>query len=403
MKRLYILFFLCISAQALMAMHDVKLNQGSWMGALDIGKEQIPINLEIKYVKDRINISIHNGEEKIEVKEVNKKGHSLTFRMPLFDNLFQINEFTETSMKGEWINYAKSEDYRLPFSAEWNKEVKDKSEPAFDMTGSWMVRFSPDSEDEYPALGEFRQIGNALSGTFRTETGDYRYLSGHVSGETFVLSCFDGAHAFLFKGINYGDFIEGEFWSGNHWYENWMAEKNNEFTLGDPDKLTYITDTTEDYNFQFSDPDGKTIDLNDKPYTGKVIILQIMGSWCPNCMDESIFYTDLYDEFHSDGLEIVAVAFERSDDMDKVNALLERYVKQTGIQYPIVWGGKASKKVASEKFPMLNKVISFPTSIFIDREGKIRKIHTGFNGPATSVFEDYEDSTKRFIEILLKE
>ena len=61
-------------------------------------------------------------------------------------------------------------------------------------------------------------------------------------------------------------------------------------------------------------------------------------------------------------------------------------------------------KDADKAFPMLNHVMSFPTSIFIDKKGNVRKIRTGYSGPATGI--EYDKSVKEinsFVESLLKE
>jgi hypothetical protein len=63
------------------------------------------------------------------------------------------------------------------------------------------------------------------------------------------------------------------------------------------------------------------------------------------------------------------------------------------INYKIVFGGTSKKSEAAKTLPMLNHIMSYPTTIFIDRKGKIKKIQTGFNGPGTGkIYEDYKKS-----------
>ncbi|MDA7502117.1 TlpA family protein disulfide reductase, partial [Chitinophagales bacterium] len=236
-----------------------------------------------------------------------------------------------------------------------------------------------------------------------TETGDYRFLNGNIIGERFHLSTFDGSHAFLFEGEIKGDELTGKFFSGTHWVEPFEGKRDANASIGDPYKLTYLKEGAADFDWSFAD--ALTGDIRSfKEYEGKPMLLQIFGSWCPNCMDESVLYSDLYDRYKSEGFEIVAVAFERSEELDdKTTNLLKKYKEHFGIDYPILFGGKASKKVAAEKFPMLNHVMSFPTSIVTDKNGNVRKIHTGFNGPATEGYSDFVNELESFIQELIRE
>ena len=247
--------------------------------------------------------------------------------------------------------------------------------------------------------------GQQVQGTFLTETGDYRFLEGVVDGSTLKLSCFDGEHAFLFiADLSGGDSLSGTFWSGNHWEEPWWAVTDPEAELRDPTELTYLRKGFENFSFSFPDLNGDPVSLNDERYQGKVVIVQIMGSWCPNCLDETKLYKKWYDRYQEQGLEIIGLAFERSQgDMALARQNVQRLKDKLGLEYKILIAAADHDKDAADKaLPMLNHVLSYPTSIFIDREGQVRKIHTGFNGPGTGVYysrfvEEYE----AFLEKLL--
>ena len=121
-------------------------------------------------------------------------------------------------------------------------------------------------------------------------------------------------------------------------------------------------------------------------------------------MDETAYLVSLYNKFQPEGLEVVSLAFEKSDKLQTNKRSLERLRGHFGIPYPLLMAGRASKKEAAQKLPMLNHVLSFPTTIFIDRNGNVRRIHTGFSGPGTGeYYQEFVDETDDFVLRLLLE
>jgi thiol-disulfide isomerase/thioredoxin len=168
--------------------------------------------------------------------------------------------------------------------------------------------------------------------------------------------------------------------------------------LPNPETLTFLNPGYKRLAFSFKDIEGNVVSLSDKRFRNKVVIVQLMGSWCPNCMDETSYLVDVYKKYHAEGLEVIALAFER--ESDELNAIrnLSRWRTHFSIPYTILLAGSSSKDEASEKLPMLNRVLSFPTTIIIDRKMKVRRIYTGFSGPGTG--EYYTDFTNR-MDLLL--
>jgi thiol-disulfide isomerase/thioredoxin len=265
-----------------------------------------------------------------------------------------------------------------------------KKNPMNDLTGKWQATFGLDKEKPYPAIGEFIQNGNDLSATFLTETGDYRYLHGTVQRNKLYLSCFDGAHAFLFEAkMEESGNLLGSFRSGNHYKTLWEAVRNDEASLKSPYQLTKMLDPSETFDFTFLSSSGKEVSLDDEAFNGKVKIVQIFGTWCPNCKDEMLFLVDYLNEKPNDNLEVIGLAFERYRDTTKVLDQLNTYKERLNIPYELLYAGPASKKEAIGALPMLNEIISYPTMIFLDENNHVVKIHTGFAGPATSTFETF--------------
>ncbi|MBT6836900.1 MAG: TlpA family protein disulfide reductase [Bacteroidetes bacterium] len=386
------------------------IKEGIWRAALKIDAEkpelEIPFLLNINKMDKSIEVEIINAEENIVCKEVCFKNDSISIWIPVFDS--EIRAIVSgDSLIGKWFNNAKG-DYSMPFIAEHGVTQRFKNEiidPTASVEGRWYVEFSPETVDSYPAIGEFTQENNLITGTFLTETGDYRYLEGLITGNQFMVSCFDGSHAFLFT-ANIADdmLLDGTFYSGKHWTEPWEAKKSDSLNIRDPYQLTFLKDGYDTFEFAFPDLNGDTVSIYDGHFKNKLIIVQIMGSWCPNCIDETFLLADIYDKYHEKGLEIVPIAFETADDMEKVRRNLNRLKEYTGAKYDFLYGGKADKAITSTKLPMLNKIISYPTTIFIDRKGKLRRVHTGFSGPGTGKhYTKYVDELHSFLKTLLNE
>lgn len=380
------------------------LEFGIYRATLELqDNEVLPFNFE---VTSDSTLVIFNAEERITVDEISYKNDSIVIKFPVFEG-YVAAVIDNQNIKGVFIK--ESVDRVVPFYAEFNNNERFKVEKKaeFNVEGVWEVIFSEGIEsDEYMAKGIFEQVGNQVTGTFRTTTGDYRYLQGVVDGNQLKLSAFDGAHAFYFKAELTDSLMNGYFYSGNHWKEPFTGVRNPNFELPDANELTFLNEGYESLEFSFPDETGNLVSLSDDQFKNKVVIVQIMGTWCPNCLDESMYYTQYYNEHKNKDLAIVALAFEYAKTPEKAFAGIKRLKERLQINYPILLAqyNGADKADAQQKLPMLNHVISYPTSIFIDKQGKVRKIHTGFNGPATGdKFTEFKNEFDSFVSILLAE
>lgn len=376
-----------------------------WLFNLDLGdKGGLPVQVEVKSAE---HLVFKNAEEKIEVTDVRYENDSIFIKMPVFGSEF-IGIIDGDTISGEWYNYNKT-DYSIPFTAKkgsFNRFDLEKHSDNFDFSGQHQVTFFDDENNETKAVGVFKQNSdNTVTGTFLTETGDYRYLQGNSSGNHMKLSTFDGAHAFLFEATtNDEGILDGVFYSGTHWSENWKTSNETVEKLANPDQLTHLLPGYQTIEFEFPDENGKNLQFPNADYNGKVVILQIMGTWCPNCMDETRYFTELYDEYHKDGLEIIALNFEPKPTLAYFKPRAERFKKDLNVEYPIVLAGNSNKKEAVKSLPMLNHIYSYPTSIFIAKDGSIRKIHTGFSGPGTGqAYTDFIKKTNKLVNAMLAE
>ena len=390
---------------------ETNLQAGGWLGLLQLNDStQLPFNFEINN-NQKLSLEITNAEERIEVNEIHFVDDSVFIKMPVFDSEFRCR-LNKDTIKGNWISHARKDKNVIPFIAFPRRPLRCGTETSIypsPLAGKWECTFNPQAANSSKAIGVFKPFGKGanVSGTFLTETGDYRYLKQERSSDgKFHLSCFDGAHAFLFTGEVKGDsIINGHFYSGAHSHETWGAIRNDKFELRNPDSLTYLKSGYTKIDFNFKNLEGKSVSLNDDKFKNKVVIVQIMGSWCPNCMDETKFLAPFYDKYRSKGLEIVALAFERTDDFNRAVSNVNRMKNKFNANYEFLITMKQGSILGvSEALPMLNKVMAFPTTIYIDKNGIVRKIYTGFYGPATGDnYTKYVEETTRFVEKLLAE
>jgi thiol-disulfide isomerase/thioredoxin len=378
----------------------------------EVSDGELPFNFEVKYVnKDSFYIEIINGEERIVLDHIfighdRTRGKDTIFiDIPVFDSYIH-GGFEENIISGEWVVRSK-ENYRIPFLAHHGREYRFttlKKKPVTDVSGRWEAKFGLNEEEPYPAIGEFKQKGNYLTGTFLTETGDYRFLEGTVQGNKMYLSCFDGSHAFLFEAKIMNDStMIGSYRSGAKYQTTWEAKRNEKAQLGDPEKLTFLKPGASTFDFSFPDVNGKKISPRDPAYDNKVKIIQIMGTWCPNCRDETSFLVDYLKKNPNPNIQVIALAFERYRDSEKANNAIKQYQSFFGMTYPILLAGNSDKAEASAALPMLNAVLSYPTMLILDQKNIVRKIHTGFSGPATNEYKQFTEEFDRFVKELLAE
>lgn len=393
-----VLFVYCLSFQ-IQAQSNLK--KGNWSAMLQLNDSiQMPLYITV----NSTNLVIHNAEEHIPlIEKKTLDSDSIEFHFPNFDSYLRVKKNSKTNLTGYWHNRLKGLHYKIPFSASYQKNSKTQSYEGNTVNGKWETRFDTHTENPYPAIGVFQQHGNLVTGTFLTETGDYRYLQGKLKENRLQLSAFDGSHAFFFVATLHEDRLRGTFYSGNHWQTTWEAILNNDATLRNADSITTSTEETQ-VSFQFPDLNGEMYTFPNQLIKENVVILQLMGSWCPNCLDESLFYKELQAKYGEQGLVVISLCYEIPKTLEQKIASVTRMKERNQLDFVFLIAGDAQKNLASQHFPMLNEIISFPTSLFFSKSGEIKRIHTGFSGPGTGdVFIEYKSKTIELIESLLAE
>jgi thiol-disulfide isomerase/thioredoxin len=387
-----------------------KLNVGMWRGALltESGAE-VPFNFEVKDSLGHYEITIINSSERFVVDEITINGDSIHIQMPLFDS--EINGIlVDGKIEGIWTKHlaTKVEEMSFYANAGVSWRIKEKVKPATtQISGKWASTFiSSNQADTTIAIGDFVQNNEKVTGTFLTATGDYRYLEGVIDGNQLSLSTFDGSHAFLFTATVKGNQIsDGKFYSGFSYVESWLANKDNKATLPDAYSLTFLKPGFKKIDFTFPDLNKQSVSLKDVKFKNKVVIIQMLGSWCPNCMDESAFLAQFYEKYQDKDVAIIGLAYERTTDFERSKKSVERLKNRFNIKYDLlITGFTKDKEDAAKSLPMLNNVIAFPTLIIQDKKGNVRKIHTGFSGPGTGKnYTEFVAEFEQLVNDLLKE
>ena len=403
MKPLITSIFLILFHFISFSQKSVKLREGSWTAHLQLNeKETLPFQLIIKKEQKKYEFIVVNGDEKIKLTDVQQKNDSLIVSFSEYNSQL-IFKPSKLSLNGYWINHIKT-NYKLPFSAKFGYTSRFKDENGikpFNVNGKWKVYFSPKTKSEYVAIGLFKQNENKLTGTFLTETGDFRFLEGNQFGNQLFLSCFDGSHAFLFKAKVENDSIKGSFLSGKHYEDTWIGTSAPTFELTNPYEITKPINNSP-ITFSCKDLEGNTFQFPNDQFNNKAVIIQIMGTWCPNCTDETNTFKELYKEYQSKGLEFIAIGFENGKEEDCFQ-LLKKFKQKKEINYTVLYGGNAKRATADVIFTMLDGIKSFPTTIYVGKDGLIKKVYSGFNGPGTGEYYDqYLEQTKKLIEEMIK-
>ena len=344
-------------------------------------------------------ITIYNGKEVYQLSVKKRIGDTIVYQFPAQDAEWRVafeKDFSEA--RGWWINYNKKIPVRYPVHLYMTlSEMLPKPDSIFpELFGRWKVLFEPGTPNEEVLVGVFQQEKNGrIFGSFLSETGDYRYLHGFVANGKLHLQTYTGYWAFVVEAdLNGSNEMSGVFYSGGKSSSPFKAIKDETVQLRDESSLTYLVKRDEPVLLKdLIKMNGRktTIDLAVEK---QLTLIQIMGTWCPNCLDETKLLQALQAEYGSKGLHVVALAFEVGTDTKKQRARLKNWIKSMKVTYPVYLAGTSSKDAASARFPMLNGIMSFPTALLVDQQGKIIAIHTGFSGPATG--DAYTDLVKKY-------
>jgi peroxiredoxin len=381
---------------------------GHWRAALQLPGGELPFGLEITADAGRLTATVVNGVERLAVDEAALVDGQLLLRLPGYDTELLARrvdgrlEGTVTMVKKKAVRQ------QIPFVAQPGSNygffAGNEEKAIASLAGRWAVTFTEDDAATSIGVGEFTQDGAQVSGTVLTPTADLRYLSGELRGDRLYLRSFNGGHAYLFHLRVTGDGLEGEQWSGLKGHTRLAARRDEAASLGDAEQAAKMRPGAERLTFSLPDLQGHTVSLADERFRGKVVVVTLGGSWCPNCHDEAALFAPWYRELRGQGLEIVGLMFEQYADFGEAARAVGRFRERYAIEYPLLIAGENDRDQAARLLPQLTEILAYPTTIFIDRGGKVRRVHTGFSGPATGAhYETLKQDFDRTVRALLAE
>jgi thiol-disulfide isomerase/thioredoxin len=359
---------------------------GLYRATLSLPGGELPFGVEIAREGGRTVLFLVNGAERLRVDAVTVTDGTLKARMPGFENTLTARIEGDTLRGDVVLVKREGREQVIPFAARRGADYRffpTASAAGADVAGRWAMTFTEPDGTESPAVGEFQQRGNSVVGTFLTPTGDHRYLAGEVRGDELFLSTFDGAHAYLYRASLTADgSLRGTFWSGLAWQQAFTGRRDDTANL-DGAPATAMRADAERFNFTFPDPEGRPVSLTDPRFADKVVVVTLAGSWCPNCRDEASFLAPWYLENRARGVEVIALMFEHFGDFERAAGAVALLRQDLGIEYTTLIAGISDKQAAARQLPQLNGIYAFPTTLFVDRAGRVRFIHTGYAGPGT--------------------
>ncbi|MCQ6960001.1 peroxiredoxin family protein [Mucilaginibacter aquariorum] len=387
------------------------IKEGVWRGVFTVSESQVPFNFEFKGKDpEHAVFTLINGSRRDDFHVQRLGKDSVYIKMNTYDAALVAKIQDDGKISGEYRSLVPGfRGNALPFTAEYGKSYrfvepgKDVA-PAADLSGKWEIKTY--SKEAVPAsIAIIKQKGNKLTGVIMTVVGDTRELEGTIQGDEFALSGFTGPSPFIVKGkVNADGTISGEQGFGIYKNLKFDATKNANVELPDPYKLTFLKEGYKKLDFSFPGIDGKQISLSDQKYKGKVVIIEVIGTWCPNCTDQTVFLSPWFNKNRQRGVEAIAIGFEQKDSLEYAKYTLGKLKQKYNINYDIAFGGLADKKLVSQKLPALNKFVAFPTTIIVDRKGDVREIYTGYTGTVTGKYHnDYEKKFNKLLDELIAE
>jgi thiol-disulfide isomerase/thioredoxin len=365
--------------------------EGTYRGLLTTDGGDIAFPLIIEQAPKGYQAYVINGIDTVRFTHVQLEQDSIRLRFDYYDSEITAAKQADGDLSGYWKRRADDGNKHMEFTGEMG--IKHRYPPTspqqFVFDGSWNTTFTEDNGDTSPAVGIFvSQPNGKMHGTFARETGDYRFLEGVYTDSTFTLSTFDGSHAYLFKAqMGSNNVIKGDAWFYNTSHETFTAEKSDQDPLRNPLQIQAQEAVDKTVDFAFPNVDGDTVRASDPQFEGKPMLVYLFGSWCPNCSDEAELLKQLYkQEYQDTDLQIVGLAYEFTGNFEQDAEMVRRYRERFDIPWTLLVAGSSDKDNAAASLPFLDKVVSYPTSIFTNRDHVIQSIHVGFNGPATGSY-----------------
>jgi thiol-disulfide isomerase/thioredoxin len=350
-----------------------------WRAALQLRGGELRFGLEVEGSGAERRARLCNGTVCQPISGVRLRGDSIEFSIA--DYAASITAVMRgDSLAGSYRNVGNRGPRVIPFRASRGRWPSVPAPPA--LLGRWDATFYQDLGTS-PRVFDFRNGSAGFEGTMISNTGDYGHFAGSVAADSFALAHFDGSFVYLITGRLRGDTLRGVFHAGLRGETPWTAVRSTGAPhLKSPTEITRA-DTSQPFRFAFPDLAGRLVTDRDPRFRSKVLLIDVFGSWCPTCHDAAPDLVRLYHRYHERGLEIVGLAYEVTGDTATDGAQVRRFRDKFGIPYPLLLAGINDTDAAAATLPQLQGFTSFPTTVFLGRDGRVRRVHAGFYGPST--------------------
>jgi peroxiredoxin len=378
MKLFASLFLLATSAMA-----QVPIS-GTWMGNATVHGQQVPVHLEITGSGNDLHAALLNGPESSPASSAAFTGNHLLLTFNYYAKTLDAT-VADGRLSGTFGTVAT----RYPVSLSAHERVSDAAKQGTpDINGEWEIAVrSAKGESAWQLRVESTKAAE-IKAVIQRIDGDTGFLYGSWIGNGYRISHFTAAGPALYTLVPRADgtlLVSNLLRADVNDQQNLVARRPAQARAAklvgptDPTQQTTMKDPFARFKFSFPDLSGKVVSNTDPQFDGKVVIVAIGGSWCPNCHDEAPFLESLYKQFHSRGLEIVSLSFEEADQL-KDPTRLRAFIAKYGLNYTVLLAGETEQ--LNEKIPQAVNLNCWPTSFFLGRDGRVKEIHAGFAGPA---------------------
>jgi peroxiredoxin len=353
---------------------------GMWDATVVTDGVAVPFRLKLKQDGPKIVGTLYDGK----IEYPSDTGKFENGKLHLHWNITNADldvGFDQSELKGTFVTRrSNSKLLHKTISAKRAVAVKDTERPT-SIAGSWTLNAN-DKDPKHVWTIAIKQSGADVSGPIMRLDGDSGTLTGMVHGNKFVMSHFSGIRPGVLRGELGTDGMLHVVYNDNLkmvGIRSETAEKQG-VKPADPKTFTKVKNPDQPFPFAFADLTGKTVSNTDARYRGRVVLVNLTGSWCPNCNDDAPFLDSLYKKYRPAGLEVVGLSFE-SGDLDYDRVRVQEFINRNHVTYPILIAGTTDN--VAEKLPFVENFAAFPTTFFLGRDGKVKSIHDGFAGVAT--------------------
>ncbi len=386
---------------------EAKSLDGRWEATLTTKTGTVPFRLDISGEGTTLKGTLYNGWEPFETT-TSARFENGTLVLNIDHYLTKITaSLKDGQLDGQVVAQSRSEGATYGFhAARYAEPVASADAPS--VSGSWEIPLDkPNAKGEKSQRLVVLQRGAEVSASILRVDGDTGALNGTYKDGKWVLSHFDGSRpAVMELSLNKEGALEIKQEGGRAGSKlvAWRTEVARAKGVAEPEDFTTHTtmrDPNEVFAYKFPDVNGKILSNEDPKFKNKVVLAIVTGTWCPNCHDEAQYLVQLYAKYHDKGLEIVALDFEEPEQQDDL-ARVHAFIKQYKVPYTYLIAGAPAEMW--EKLPQAVNLNTWPATLFVGRDGKVKHIHTGFASPASGVFnEELKQEFTATIEQLLKE